>query len=436
MPEEDEQYSGGGATVFSDAATAFGQEAPGLTTMQHNYFYVGNSLFNQNWVSAPASTTARDGLGPLFNARSCSGCHLRDGRASPPVGQDHRKPGLLLRMSMSNSLESGPMPDPHYGFQLQDHAIQGIDVEGSFEIEYEYISGKYADGQPYELRQPTYRIINMTQGEIQAASFSPRVANQIIGMGLLEAIPDETLQDLSDPDDLDGDGVSGRINYVPHIEAGYALVPGRFGWKATQPTVRQQVASAFAGDMGITSVLYPNENCPPNIDCDQLPNGGQPELTNSALDHTTLYASTLAVPARRDWSDKQVLHGKAIFKELGCNSCHIEKLTTGAHPVFNALSNQTIRPYTDLLLHDMGPGLADGFSDFLASGQEWRTPPLWGIGLFKIVNGHTNYLHDGRARNLEEAILWHGGEAESSRDAFKELDAEDRADLIRFLNSL
>ncbi|MEM8583494.1 MAG: di-heme oxidoredictase family protein [Bacteroidota bacterium] len=436
MPEEDEQYSGGGSTVFSDAATAFGQEAPGLTTMQHNYFYVGNSLFNQNWVSAPASTTARDGLGPLFNARSCSGCHLRDGRAAPPVGKDDRKPGLLLRMSMSNSLEAGPIPDPNYGFQLQDQAIQGIDVEGSFEIEYEYISGQYPDGQLYELRQPKYRITDMTQGEIQATSFSPRVANQIIGMGLLEAIPDETLRDLSDPDDLDGDGISGRINYVPHIEAGYALVPGRFGWKATQPTVRQQVASAFAGDMGITSVLYPNENCPPSIDCDQLPNGGQPELTNSALNHTTLYASTLAVPARRDWSDKQVLHGKAIFKELGCNSCHIEKLTTGEHPVFDALSNQIIRPYTDLLLHDMGPDLADGFSDFLASGQEWRTPPLWGVGLFRIVNGHTNYLHDGRARNLEEAILWHGGEAESSRDAFKELDADDRADLIRFLNSL
>ncbi|MEM6398371.1 MAG: di-heme oxidoredictase family protein [Bacteroidota bacterium] len=436
IPEEDEQYSGGGATVFSDAATAFGHEAPGLTSMQHNYFYVGNSLFNQNWVSAPATTTARDGLGPLFNARSCSGCHLRDGRAAPPLGEDHRKPGFILRMSTNNTFESGPSPDPNYGFQLQDHAIQGIDIEGALEIEYEYIRGTYADGKSYELRRPAYRITNTAHGEIQANNFSPRVANHIVGMGLLEAIPEETLVEISDPDDADGDGISGRINYVPLIEADGKLVPGRFGWKATQPTVRQQVASAFAGDMGITSELFPNENCPPNVDCAELPNGGEPELTSSALEHTTLYASTLAVPARRDWSDKNVLHGKAIFKELGCNSCHIEKLSTGKHSTFDVLSNQTIRPYTDLLLHDMGEGLADDSPDFMANGQEWRTPPLWGIGLFKIVNGHTNYLHDGRARNLEEAILWHGGEAEQSRDEFKALSAEDRADLIRFLKSL
>ncbi|MEL6668416.1 MAG: di-heme oxidoredictase family protein [Bacteroidota bacterium] len=436
QPEENEELSAGSATVFMQSGIAFGQPAPSLTREQKNAFGVGNTFFNQSWVAAGNTAKGFDGLGPLFNAQSCSSCHRRDGRARLPVDDTYPKPGFLMRMSIGNTPEGGPIPDPSYGGQLQDRAIHGIDAEGDIEISFEYFAGEYPDGTTYELRKPVYRYASLTQGKIQARHFSPRIANHLVGMGLLEAIPDQTLIDLSDPDDLDGDGISGRINYVPHVEMENQLVPGRFGWKATQPTVRQQVASAFSGDMGLTSELFPNENCPHSIDCDQLPNGGNPEVTTSQLNRVTSYVSGLAVPVRRDWSDQSVLRGKAIFRELNCNACHVEKLTTGAHAEIEQLSHQVIRPYTDLLLHDMGPDLADNSPDFLATGQEWRTPPLWGIGLFEKVNGHTNYLHDGRATNLEEAILWHGGEAEQIRDSFKELTAEDREALINFLNSL
>ena len=240
---------------------------------------------------------------------------------------------------------------------------------------------------------------------------------------------------MADERDADGDGISGRPNYVWSVETTSTAI-GRFGWKANQPTVRQQVASAFAGDMGITSSLFPNENCPPSVDCATLPNGGEPEIADEDLMKIVLYASALAVPAPRGWEKTEVQRGKALFAEAKCTSCHIPKIKTGEHPYIKGFSNQTIRPYTDLLLHDMGEGLADHANDFLANGREWRTPPLWGIGLFEMVNGHTYYLHDGRARNLEEAILWHDGEAQASKTAFMEMTATEREQLIAFLNSL
>jgi CxxC motif-containing protein (DUF1111 family) len=249
-------------------------------------------------------------------------------------------------------------------------------------------------------------------------------------------VPEATILAFADPDDADGDGISGRPNYVfDPITQTMAL--GRFGWKANQAGLRQQNAGAFHGDLGITSSLHPSEDCPTSqVDCEMAQSGGSPELDDALLDAITTYSRLLAVPARRDVDDPEVLLGRELFHAIGCADCHVPRLETGALAGFPELSQQLIWPYTDLLVHDMGEGLADGRPDYQADGREWRTPPLWGIGLFEIVNDHTFYLHDGRARNLAEAVLWHGGEAQAARDGFVDLDAEDRAALLRFLASL
>ena len=241
---------------------------------------------------------------------------------------------------------------------------------------------------------------------------------------------------IADPDDADGDGISGRPQ-LRRFESGAAPVLGRFGWKAGQPSLRQQNAEAFANDMGLNSHLVPTDSCAPSqADCLAMPNGGEVEVSDSIMDSVLFYTRNLAVPARRNVDDPQVLKGKSLFHQANCQGCHVPSFTTGNDAAEPELANQTVRPYTDLLLHDMGPGLADGRPEFLANGQEWRTPPLWGIGLTEAVNGHTQFLHDGRARNLMEAILWHDGEAAASRDKVLAFDAEQRAALLAFLNSL
>ena len=259
---------------------------------------------------------------------------------------------------------------------------------------------------------------------------------------MLEALSEATLLAAADPADLNGDGISGRPNYVWDVENQRRAL-GRFGWKANQPNLRQQVAGAFVGDMGITSALFRAENCTsPQQDCQTAPTGStsalEPyELSDVNLGRVAYYSGTLAVPGRRQWQDATVVRGKQLFVQtLNCGGCHRPKLQTGESAIDPTLTRQTIRPYTDLLLHDMGPGLADGRPDFEATAAEWRTPPLWGIGLFQAVSRHSFYLHDGRARSLEEAVLWHGGEAQRSRDAFAKLPQADRAAVLKFLNSL
>lgn len=437
-PAVNEALAGGQTTIFNTTPNAFGQPAPGLERMDELFFFVGNSFFNQNWVTAPASTTARDGLGPFFNSRSCAGCHFKDGRGRAPEFAGESPTGFLVRLSIpGKDLHHAPIPDPSYGGQLQNHALEGIAVEGRVQISYTEVAGVFADGTAYSLRQPTYTLTDLAYGEADAEiMLSPRVANQMIGLGLLEAIPDATLLALADPTDRDGDGISGRPNYVwDRYNSQMAI--GRFGWKANQPHLLQQVASAFAGDMGITTAFLPDANCTAaQTACQAAPNGGAPEIDDDDFLKVVLYASALAVPARRNWDDPIILQGKQLFTELGCASCHTPQQETGIHPTIPALSHQTIFPYTDLLLHDMGEGLADGRPDFQASGTEWRTPPLWGIGLFATVNGHTNYLHDGRARDLLEAVLWHGGEAANAQQQFLQLDQAKRDALIAFLHSL
>ncbi|MEM0999513.1 MAG: di-heme oxidoredictase family protein [Bacteroidota bacterium] len=435
--EEGEQLPGGQVSINDIGPNAFGHQAPGLTGLAELEFFVGNSFFNQNWVGSPASTTARDGLGPLFNARACSACHFKDGRGRPPAHPGEKGAGLLLRIGYEEGGEL--IADPHYGLQLQDQAIGGVPVEANYVINYVEETGYYADGTAYHLRRPEYIIQNTEYGDFRSdLLISPRVANQVIGLGLLEAIPEEALLSYEDPGDYDGDGVSGRANWVPEVATGKTVM-GRFGWKANQPDLRQQSAAAFIGDMGITTSIFPNDNCTSTqMDCQAAPNGddGEHEISNDDLRKVVLYVSTLAVPVRRQYDQPEVIRGKRLFHNIGCTACHVPTFKTGQHPTIDALSDQKIWPYTDLLLHDMGPGLADGMPDFEADGNEWRTPPLWGIGLFQTVSGHTNYLHDGRARNLAEAVLWHDGEAFNSREGFRKLSKSERDDLLAFLNSL
>lgn len=435
--EKGEELLGGETTVFNATEEAFGFSVTQLTFQEQSDFGVGNSLFRQSWVSSPASTTARDGLGPFYNAVSCASCHFKDGRGRPPLFNGETARGMLLRLSLDGKSDDGSaLPDPIYGHQLQDNAILGQITKGGFTITYQDIVETFPDGSKVILKKPIYNIFNLGFGSLaQGIRISPRIANQIIGLGLLEALNENTILQQADPNDNNGDGISGRPNYVYDI-ATNSTVLGRFGWKANQPNVKQQVASAFGGDMGITSSLFPNENCPPGVNCDDIPNGGSPEISEINLDRVALYSSTLRVPARRNFNDQNVLKGKESFEAIGCTSCHTPKLITGNEHPIAALRNQTIRPYTDLLLHDMGAGLADNATDFLASGTEWRTPALWGIGLLNTVNKFVFLMHDGRAKTVEEAILWHGGEGESAKDKYKALSLKDRQNLIQFINTL
>lgn len=436
--EEGEWLPGGETTnTLLGGRNAFSRHVSNISEEHERMFFTGNALFNDPWVEAPASTMSRDGLGPLFNARSCAACHLRDGRGEPPTNVDDDFLSMLVRLSVpGEDASGGPLAEPTYGGQLQPFALPAVPAEGAPRVLYEEVPGAYADGTPYSLRVPTYAIDELAYGDMaEDVMLSARVAPQVIGLGLLEAIPEERLHALADPDDDDGDGISGRTNLVWDAIRDEPAI-GRFGWKCEQPSVRQQSAGAFLGDMGITTPVFPDQNCTASqTECTDAPGGGEPEISADLFDRVVAYASLLAVPVRRDWESESVLHGKALFNEAECTGCHVPSHVTGTHE-FSELSDQLIWPYTDLLLHDMGDGLADGRPVFDASGSEWRTPPLWGIGLFQAVNGHTLLLHDGRARGVAEAILWHGGEAEASRDAFVAMDAQERSALVAFVESL
>lgn len=435
-PELDARL-GGDTTREVTGRNSFGFPAPTLTNEERRVFEIGDSFFTQNWVTAPASTDARDGLGPMMNAQACSSCHLLDGRGTP-ASTDDGDLGLLLRLSVPGS-DGTTASHAVYGDQLQDRAILGVAPEGELVITYTEQEGTYGDGTPYSLRVPTYEIDAPAFGPLgDDILISPRLAPQVIGVGLLEAVAEDAIVSAADPDDSDGDGISGRPNrtWNPRTQQ-FEL--GRFGWKANVPTVEAQVAGAFSGDIGITSTLHPEESCTPSqTDCIAAPSGGEPELDDERLGSVTFYSRTLSVPAMRESDDPTVREGFVLFEELGCASCHVpEHRTAGIDEVgVAALADQTIFPYTDLLLHDMGDGLADGRPDFDATGTEWRTPPLWGLGLITEVNGERFLLHDGRARTLEEAILWHGGEAAAAAERFRTADRDDRLALVAFLDAL
>jgi CxxC motif-containing protein (DUF1111 family) len=344
---------------------------------------------------------------------------------------------MLVRLSVPGTdAHGGPLGEPAYGGQFQPRSIPGVPAEGSTVLTWAEMPGTYADGTAYSLRAPHLAFAGLAHGPMQADTmFSMRVAPPQFGLGLLEAVSEADILANADEGDLDHDGISGRANHVWDQVLG-AVALGRFGWKANQPSLRQQTAGAMLGDIGMTTSLSPDQNCTSvETECAAAANGGAPELADSTLDLLVFYGRTLAVPARRDVDDGAVLRGRALFREAGCADCHVPSFTTSTSDVA-ALSQQRIWPYTDLLLHDMGEPLADHRPDYDASGTEWRTPPLWGIGLLMTVNRHEFLLHDGRARGPEEAILWHGGEAEAAREAFRAMSAADRDALVRFLRSL
>jgi CxxC motif-containing protein (DUF1111 family) len=430
--------SGGATTVHETNRNAFSQPAANLDVQRRADFFIGNAFFNSAWIVAPASAGARDGLGPLFNARSCDACHNNDGRGRPPEHENERPVSLVIQFATPTPGDNnGPQGDPHYGGNLNPFAIGGVPAEGNVRIENQEMRGQFADGESYMLLAPTYKFTDLAYGEIaHDTQFSPRVAPSVFGAGLLQAIPEAQILERSDPADSDHDGISGRPNRVwDHAARKVAL--GRFGWKLNQPDIAHQTAGAFSGEIGMTTTLRPQENCTEvQAACRAAPAGGGPEISDEIFKRIVNYERMLGVPARRRLDEPQVRQGARLFIEAGCDACHRPTFVTGEVEDAPWLSKQTLHPFTDMLLHDMGPGLADGRADFEADGNEWRTPPLWGIGLQHAVNGHTRLLHDGRARNVTEAILWHGGEGERAKEAFRTMSKSERAALLAFIDSL
>lgn len=444
QPEAGEMLSGGSTTVMQFDQNAFSMPSANLAPMRRLDFSVGNSFFRNPWVIAPSSTTARDGLGPLLNTNACQNCHIKDGRGHPPEPGAASAVSMLVRLSVPAGpehaeviRERGIAPEPSYGGQLQDMAIPGVAPEGKVRLGYSIERVRFADGTEVELRKPEVELSELAYGEMHPdTQLSLRIAPPMIGLGLLEAIADEALLANADPDDRDDDGISGRPNRV-YDQTTRQTVMGRFGWKAGQPSLNQQNADAFFNDMGLSTSLFSGSSCTDRqTDCRALPDGGEPEVSDNILAQVLFYTRNLGVPARRNVGDPQVLAGKTLFHRAGCQSCHVPQFTTAADAAEPELASQVIRPYTDLLLHDMGEGLADHRPEFEASGREWRTAPLWGIGLTRTVGGHSQFLHDGRARNLLEAILWHGGEAERARQTVLGFDQQERNALVSFLESL
>ncbi|RWE02661.1 di-heme oxidoredictase family protein [Mesorhizobium sp.] len=453
-PEQFELMQGGAGTSQKDVnRDAFSQSSANITFEEEATFKLGNALFRKNWVSSPSSTQSSDGLGPLFNERACQNCHLKDGRGRPPEG-GIGSTSMFLRLARdaSNAEERVALadhkalnfPDPVYGSQLQDLAVPGIKGEGRMRVDYSEEKVTLSDGAVVSLRKPSYSVEDLGYGPLDPrTTLSPRLTPPMIGLGLIEQIAPSDILAHADPDDRDGDGISGRPNIVRDALSGEPTL-GRFGWKAQAASIRQQAADAFAGDIGISTPEEPKHwgDCTPaEKDCLAMPNGVQQRLGTAeapppVMDLVTFYSQNLAVPARRGLDNPDVLAGKKQFYEMGCISCHTPKFVTLRGTPNKAQAFQLIWPYSDFLLHDMGEGLADGQRVGEAHGSEWRTPPLWGIGLTATVNGNSFYLHDGRARTLAEAILWHGGEGRKARDRFARAAAADRDALIKFLESL
>ncbi len=465
--EDERRWLPGGATsVEVSRRPSYMLPAANLPAELKSYFYAGKALAGQPWIKAPTATNSRDGLGPVFNARSCLVCHINGGRGEVPSGPEQPIFSALLRLSLPGvDSKTGAIPEPMYGNQLQPQSTSlasqlglALDAanahlnqppaEGQVAIHWQDKVFTYPDGEQRTLRYPEIRLHTLGYGAMHAdVQMSLRNSPPLHGMGLLEAIAYADMLAQADPEDRDGDGISGRINRVWDIQR-QQTVAGRFGWKASQPTVRQQTAAAFLNDVGITSSLFPHQPCTAQqAACLAEPTGDEwdaasqtrVELADNMLELSTLFTRNLAVPRRRKVQEQQREHlsaGRSLFHQVGCASCHHPHYITGTQVDAPHLSAQAIWPYTDLLLHDMGEELADGRSDFLATGSEWRTPPLWGIGWREKVNGRGQLLHDGRARSIEEAVLWHGGEARQSREAFTQLDLAQRNLLLQFVESL
>lgn len=427
----DRQLAGGDTTVFINTSNAYGTPAPNLSAADLALHLTGDLTFESVYVTPPNKVNG--GLGPIFNNSSCISCHPKDGRAPFPTNLNARS-GFFMRVSLPGSTEhGGPVPVPGFGLQIQNQAVFGVEPEAQFQVTYSTIVEELADGTKITLRKPQYSLVESYIPIPANILLSPRIGSPVFGLGLLEAIPEEDILAQIDANDANQDGIYGKANYVYDVISKQTKL-GRFGWKANTASLLEQCAAAFNNDMGITNYVFPYETGYGQTNGDDGLNAGI-EVSNALVDAVTFYTQTLAVPASRFHDNQNVRNGARIFEEIDCAKCHVPKQKTGPSPI-KALAYQTIYPYTDLLLHDMGEGLADNRPDFMATGREWKTRPLWGIGFQYLVNGHTQFLHDGRAANLTEAILWHGGEAQRAKDKFKQLSTKEREDLLAFLNSL
>ncbi len=444
---DERRRSAGDFTIERFDEHAFAEPAPVLTYRQRQVFMRGRVHFNQKWVQFP-SIGGDWGLGPTFIADRCSACHVGGGRGKPPQKADEQLFSMLVRLSIPGVDEHGaPKPHPHYGDQIQNQGLMGQDLHGTYlgervaqeaDVYVDWIEtfATFADGERVPLRAPRLRIERPMFGPLgDGIMTSLRLAQPLFGLGLLEAVPEADL--LAIAQRQQALGYNGRPNRVWDA-IGKKIALGRFGWKANQPSIRQQIAAAFHGDLGVTSSLFDKENCPPvQTDCAAQPPGNQPELIDVNWDELELWTQALAVPARRNVDDPRFARGEALFTQAQCAVCHVPELRTAAEfPKLPQLANQRFRAYTDLLLHDMGEALADHRPEFEAGGRDWRTPPLWGLGLSQKVAGSRAMLHDGRARNATEAILWHGGEAEGAREAFRSMKRDERDALLFFLDSI
>jgi len=414
---------------------AFSKPVKGLSREEEHTFTLGKSFFSVPWVTSPASTTSRDGLGPLFSANTCIHCHPRNGAGVALTQEGKMTRSYLIRLSHAKSNDTktlrtvGFKPDSTYGAQLSRNGNRNVPAEGQSIVKYTDVNGTYPDGTTYTLRKPHYTVVNLGYGKLDKETIiAGRIGSALVGLGHLEDIAQKDILAYEDVNDSNGDGISGKANYAFDPETNTTKL-GRFTWKASAVSVKHQSAAAAHNDMGLSTPLFPKHNCTEKqVECLQniTASGFAHDLPKHRLDAITYYLSNLAVPKQRE--PKKHQEGAKIFESLNCTSCHV--------PAFKTVSGIDIKPYTDLLLHDMGEGLADGRSEFLASGVEWRTAPLWGKGLHEKVSGEANYLHDGRARSLEEAILWHGGEAEKSKKEFMALDKKSRQKVLKFINSI
>ncbi len=423
--------SGGETTILDRTSQAFTAPASNLNDAELEQHLSGDLEFESVFVTAPSPLNP--GLGPTFNHTACNGCHISNGRGATVVGEDLLRSQMLVRVSLSDEsgmipADGGPIPVPGMGLQIQDHAVFGETPEAKITLNWIESSGEYPDGTTYTLRQPDLDI-RLPDGSALPKNIrtSLRQPPPVFGLGLFEAVSESTILENSDPDDRDGDGISGRPNYVWSTERKEKVL-GRFSWKANVYDLLEQTGGAYNSDMGVTNPIANNDDAGNPMD-------GPPEISRQRVEDATFYAQTLAVPAPFNIDAQE--RGRKLFVKMDCAKCHTESMTSDdSHPI-EALRNQTFFAYTDLLLHDMGPGLADGRRDYEASGNEWRTAPLWGLGLTQTVAPFTSgFLHDGRARTIEEAILWHGGESKKSRENFKNLSKADRQSLLDFLQSL
>lgn len=418
--------------VSGKTYNAFSQQMTGLNEHERTQFQRGRNLVRQAWTIPPSEDLTTSGLGPLYNRISCIACHHGNGRGFAPDSPKETMKSMLVRLSHQSKSEDLPKPHPAYGDQLNEFGAPGVKGEGRALVSYSEIKITLDDGEEVRLRKPRLEFVGLAYGPLGKDTLtSARIAPSLHGLGLLEAVDESEILRLASINKPDG--IKGKPNYVWDAES-KKMVIGKFGWKANVPNLKQQIASAFLGDMGITSTILPKENCT-NIQssCLSSSSARSPELSDDQLQAITFYHTTLAVPKPRT---NQSDIGAKLFEQAKCVHCHVPKLATSSNAVFPRFSNRNIRPYTDLLLHDMGSELADDRPDFQANGSEWRTPPLWGIGLAQTVQPKAGFMHDGRARTLLEAILWHGGEAAISANIVKKMSTADRNALLKYLESI